>query len=259
MNVETPTTLGHNSGAMAESLRDDLTEKHASIRTRAAELIAAADRVPETIDSDELAGKVGDFIKQVTACHKAAEGARVAEKEPHLAASRVVDGFFKTITDPLDTTKRMIERRVTTYLREKADAERRERERIAAEERAKAEAARKVAEEAERKAQDDASLQNAIEAEAARKQADADAAQAQKASEAKAADLSRTRGDYGSVASLTTFWDFKDLDRATLDLEALRAHIPTDALEKAVRSFVKAGGRKLDGVNIFENTRAAVR
>ncbi len=259
MNIETPASLGHNSGAMADSLRDDLTEKHASTRARAAELLAAAERVPANIDSDDLAGKVGDFIKQITACSKAADAARVAEKEPHLAAGRVVDGFFKAIIDPLDTAKKNIERRLTTYLREKAEAERRERERIAAEERARAEAARRAAEEAERKARDEASLQAAIVAEEQRKQAEADAERARKASEAKAAELSRNRGDYGSVASLKTYWDFSDLDRAALDLETLRPHIPTDALEKAVRSFVKAGGRELRGVNIFQNTQAAVR
>ena len=259
MNVETPASLGHNSGAMADSLRGDLTEKHAGVRARAAELLAAAERVPATIDSDDLAGKVGDFIKQLTACTKAADGARIAEKEPHLAAGRVVDGFFRAIIDPLDAAKKNIERRLTAYLREKADAERRERERIAAEERARAEEARRAAAEAERKAQDEAGLQAAIDAEQQRKQAEADAEAARKASEAKAAELSRNRGDYGSVASLRTYWDFADLDRAALDLEALRQHIPTDALEKSVRAFIKAGGRELRGVRIFQNTQAAVR
>jgi hypothetical protein len=74
-----------------------------------------------------------------------------------------------------------------------------------------------------------------------------------------AAELSRSRGDYGSVASLRTYWDFADLERAALDLETLRSHLPQDALEKAVRSYVKAGGRELRGVRIFENTQAAVR
>lgn len=259
MNITTPTGIGHNAGNMAESLRDDLSEKHQDVRTRAAELIAAADRVPASVDSDETAGKIGDFIKQITACHKAAEGARVAEKEPHLAASRIVDGFFKAITDPLEKAKKDIERRLTAYLREKADAERRAREEAARIEREAAEAARKAAEEAERQAQDSATLQTAIDAEAAAKQAAADAEKARKAAEVNAAELSRNRGDYGSVSSLRTFWDFSDLDRAALDLETLRHHLPTDALEKAVRSFIKAGGRDLRGVRIFENTQAAVR
>jgi chemotaxis protein histidine kinase CheA len=259
MSITTPSGLGHNAGNMAESLRDDLTEKHEGIRSRAAELIAASERVPASIDNDETAGKIGDFIKQITACHKAAEGARVAEKEPHLAASRVVDGFFKAVTDPLEKAKKEIERRLTSYLREKADAERKARDEAARIEREAAEAARKAAEEAERQAKDSATLQTAIDAEVAAKQASADAERARKAAEANAAELSRNRGDYGSVSSLRTFWDFSDIDRATIDLETLRHHLPTDAMEKAVRSFIKAGGRDLRGVRIFENTQAAVR
>ena len=49
------------------------------------------------------------------------------------------------------------------------------------------------------------------------------------------------------------------LDRETIDLEALRPHLPTQALEQAVRSFIRAGGRKLEGVRIFENTGTTVR
>lgn len=240
-------------------LKDDLGMKHAEILQRAQELLAAAQRVPETVADEETAGKVADFIKQLTACNKAAEGARVAEKEPHLAASRVVDGFFKAVTDPLDTAKKGIEKRLTAFLRQKEEAARKERERIAADERAAAEAARKAAEAAEAAIHDPTGLAAAIDAEEAARKAAADAERAQKAAEVKAADLSRSRGEYGSLASLRTFWDFADMDRAALDLETLRQHIPADALEKAVRSYIKAGGRELRGVRIFENTQASVR
>jgi hypothetical protein len=74
-----------------------------------------------------------------------------------------------------------------------------------------------------------------------------------------AADLSRTRGDYGSVSTLVTHWTFANLDRSKLALEPLRQHIPTDALEQAVRSFIKAGGHELDGVDIIEDTRLQSR
>lgn len=248
-----------NAPDAATMLRDDLGMKNADLLKRQADLLAAAARVPEVVDSDDLAGKIGDFIKQVAACNKAAEAARVSEKEPHLAASRVVDGFFKAVTDPLEKAKKTIEGRLTLWLRQKADAERRERERIAAEERAAAEAAAKAAKEAEDRATDQITLGRAIEAADAAQKAQADAEAARKAAEAKAAELSRNRGDYGSVASLRTYWDFSDLDRAGLDLETLRQHLPVEALEKAVRAYIKAGGRELRGVRIFENTQAAVR
>lgn len=223
----------------------DLRDRYGDILDRASELIESSLRVPSTITDDETAGKVGDYIKQVMACNKNAEAARVKEKEPHLAAGRSVDAWFKKITDNLEATKKNVERRLTTYLREKEAKERAAREeaaRLAAKQAAEAEAAMR--------SQTD--LEDAITA-----QADAD--KAKKEAEAKAADLSRNRGDMGSVSSLRTFWDFADMDRDALDLEALRAHIPQDALDKAVRSFVKAGGRQLRGVRIYQNTQAAVR
>lgn len=248
-----------NQPDAATAIREDLTEKHAAIIARANELMAASERAPTVIENDEIAGKVGDFIKQVSACAKNAETARVAEKEPHLAAGRTVDGWFKSLTDPLDRTKSTIQGRLMLYLREKEAKERTEREKIAREEREAAEAAAKAAREAELAAQDAQGMDVAIDAAVMANKAAADAAQATKAAQVIAADLSRTRGDYGSVASLQTFWDFKGLDRDNLDLATLRQHIPLDALEKAVRSFVKAGGRQLAGVEIFENTKAAVR
>jgi hypothetical protein len=52
---------------------------------------------------------------------------------------------------------------------------------------------------------------------------------------------------------------FDEIDREEIDLEVLRFHIPADGLEKAVRSFIKAGGRELRGTRIYETTAAVVR
>jgi hypothetical protein len=131
------------------------------------------------------------------------------------------------------------------YLRLKAECERRERQERERQARAEAEAAAQ-------RIRDEQSLARAIAAEAELDTAVREAA-------AKPAELSRTRGEYGAVASLRTDWTFRDLDRAELDLEMLRQHIPTDGLEKAVRSFIRAGGRTLAGVVIFEETGAVVR
>jgi len=250
--------IGHNSGDAAQQIRENLDVKHADILRRKDELLAACERAPATIADDDTAGKVGDFVKQLAACMKAADGARVAEKEPFLAGGRTVDGYFKAITDPLDKAKADVQRRITLYLREKEAAERRAREDAARIEREAAEAMRREAEAAAAAMRNQESLDVAVAAELAAKKAAADAAAADKAANVNAAELSRTRGDYGSVASLVTFWDFKDLDRDRLDLNALRHHIPVDALEKAVRSFIKSGGHSLPGVTIFENSKARV-
>jgi hypothetical protein len=254
--------IGHNEPPRdlltGDALRDRLLDLHSALLRRRDQLLMASERVPD-IDSDEVAAKVSDFIKQVMAASKAAEGARIAEKEPYLEGTRGVDGFFRQISDPLDKLKRTIESRLTLYLRAKAERERREREereRLAREEEARR---RREAEEAERKLWDEKSLKEAIDADKRAKEAEADRIAAEKAAQAKAADLSRTRGEYGAVSSLRTSWTFERVYREELDLEALRMHLPLEGIERAIRSFIKAGGRELRGVKIFETTDAVVR
>jgi hypothetical protein len=46
-------------------------------------------------------------------------------------------------------------------------------------------------------------------------------------------------------------WTFKDLDKAELNLEALRYHVGREALEEAVRTYIRYGGRVVKGVDIF--------
>lgn len=259
MDTLTERGLGDNRPPSdAEILQSKLADQHVRLTGRRDELLAAAGRAPETIEDDETAGRVADFIKQLMAAHKATEAARVAEKEPFLAASRTVDGFFKKITDPLADWKKKIETRLTVWQRKKADAERKAREET--ERKAREEAARAAKEAAERAAalNTESDLDRAIEAEDAAKKAEGAAALATKAADAGAADLSRTRGDFGAVASLRTTWTFDEMDRAALDLETLRQHFPQDGLEKAVRSYIKAGGRELRGVRIFADEHAVV-
>lgn len=239
-------------------LREKLEEENQDILDRADQLLEAATRIP-AVTSDDIAGKVGDYIKQLTALNKTAETRRTAAKEPYLEGGRNVDGFFKAITDPIADVKNRVGRKLTEYERVK-EAEARAR-RIEEERRARdaAERARLEAEEAARAAADAKSLDDAIAAERAAEVAAADLAKAAQAAEVKPAELSRTRGEYGSMTSLRTEWVFEDIVRADLDLEQLRPYLPTDGLEKAIRAFIKAGGRELRGVTIYESTKAVVR
>lgn len=252
---------GHNRGpllATPDEMREDLAHDHSKLIARRDELIEASGRIPD-IDNEDIARRAGDFVKQLMAAMKAAEAARVGAKEPYLEASRAVDGFFRALWDPLDKVKRDVERRLTTFLRVKADAERREREERERQARAAEAERRREADEAAARMQSQRDLDEAVAADERAKQAEADRVKSTKEAEAKAAEMSRTRGEYGSVSSLRTTWTFSDLDRGTLDLEALRPHLPQDGLERAVRSFVKAGGRELTGAHIFETTNATVR
>lgn len=243
--------IGHNRPPLKDMLRDQFT----ALTARVEQLLGSASRAPQSVEDDETLGKMGDLIKSITACAKNAEASRVSEKEPFLAAGREVDGFFKPLSDSLDKAKKRLEAPCGVYLRAKADAERKARE-----------DAERVAREAAERA-----LREAQEAEAARRQSDSAAAldravaaeeaarQAQKAAEAKPAEMARTRGEMGSVATLRTSWDAEITDFSAIPLQEIRAFIPRDAIEKAVRAFVRAGGRELAGVRIFENSTAIVR
>lgn len=359
-----------------EIIGESVKRVHPESIAKAERLIAeAAERIPEEINDDETAGKVGDFVKQLTAAKKDLEGIRVMEKEPYLVKSRAVDGFFKRFTEKLDQAKEKASEPLGAYKdrkdaeirrqreeearrqryeaeaklkeaerlrqeaeelrkkqaeerRQKDEAARLERERIereAAEERKKAQdaldAEKKLREDAEQKLRDakaqkvkdqeaieaaekerDEAKQRQKEAEERTKQVEADRKEQEKAlretekenevtakqvnRDARATEREsdkllheaighdkagqkmdkaalgvnqRIRGEDGSVTTTSKKWVGTMAQRATLDLEKLREHIPADALDRAVQAYVDAGGRILTGAHIFEDTIVQVR
>lgn len=236
----TAAIIGHNNPpSHIEQVQAELTGAHAPILRRRDELLAALDRVPASVGNDETAGKVADFIKQLTACTKAAETARVGAKEPHLEASRAVDGFFKRVTEPLTAAKATIQQRLDFYLREKAAVEQRRRADEAAE-------MEKLAKAAADRVQTDAQMNAAIAVEER-------AAEARQEAQAKPADMARTRGDFGAVATLRSVWTFKITELA----EVPRAYLMVN--EAAIKAAVKAGARDIPGVSIYQEQSAMVR
>ncbi len=252
--------IGHNRPPSdADILRERLAERYAEIIARRDELLEAFGRAPETVDDDDTARRVADFVKQLTSAAKTADGVRVKEKEPHLQGGRLVDAFFKVVTDELGKAKKAMEARLTVYQRKVAEEERKRREEAERVAREEAERARKEAEDRAAALTNEADLSAAVEAEEAAERAAAAARLAERDAEAKAADLSRTRGDLGGVASLRTTWTFREMNRDRIDLEALRPHLAVDSIEKALRSYIKAGGRHIDGAVIFEDQQTVVR
>lgn len=281
---------GHNLPPEADPLEQRRQNMHDDFGERYAVLLASRDRVleeleaiPTEIEDDETAGKVSDWIKKNAAYLKDAEAARVKEKEPYLEGGRLVDGFFAQITERLRKAKRTVQDRLTQYQRRRAEEERRRREeeaRIARqkeeEERRKAEEARMAAAAAEAEAEErrkaaqkeseaekvmsehaEQQMAKADTAEALADQHAGDAVKAEKSARAKSADVSRTRGDFGAVASLRERWTFEITGE--VDLEALRPYFREADIDHAVRAFVRQGGRKLEGVRIFPTTDSVVR
>lgn len=260
-----PPPAGHNAPpADANPLLTRLNNDFADLLKRRDDLLGGAARAPTVIEDEDTAGKMADFVqKQIDPFLKKAKAVHEAEKEPFLSAGRTVDGFWHTLIDNLEKAKIGLNKVRKAYADKKADEERRRREEEARAAAAEAARLRREAEEAAARLAAETELPAAIAAEDTARQAEAVAVRATEAAAAKPAEMGRSRGAHGGMTTLREFWNFADLDRDAIDLEALRSHLPADALEKAVRSWITANkdalagpdGKKLAGVRVFADTR----
>lgn len=255
INEPTIAEIGHNNPpSEIELLKEGLADRSEDIRSRADELLDAATRVPAVLDSDAVCARASDFVKQLQAAISATEKLRVAEKAPYLCAERVVDGFFKPITDALGKTKTKVDGLISVYLTKKRDDESR---RIAEEKRKADEAAAKALAEA---------AQAALQAQTQADNAAADlAVQKAQAAVERAAEIvtqpianPQARGDM-AMSSLRGKPDYEIIDRSQIDLEVLRPYLSTDAIDKAIRAAINKGHRTIKGLRIFETFKAVTR
>lgn len=196
-----------------------------------------------------------------TARQKAEEDRRRAEEEA-IAAERKRTEELKAAKEAQEKAERD---------RKQAEAERLRAERdraaaIEAREKAERERAEKEERSAAKIAEADAKGQRQVDKAEARVVAAAERETAAivketRVIESKPHEFGLLRGEYGSVATLRTSWDFQITDAEALkgDIAKLLPHIDQTALEKAIRSFIDAGGRELAGVIIFEDTNTVVR
>ena len=254
------TGIGSNNPPSDEQVfLSEIESRHGPLLERRAALIEAAERVPETIEDAEVAGKAADFIKQLSSHEKAANKARTEEKEPYLQRGKWVDGFFKgPAVEGIAKVKKDVTDRLTAYQREEARKERERREEEERRQREEAERARREAEEKAAAAQTEEDLNAAVQAEEEAAEAQAAAERAERATQAGAADMSRQHSAAGTVASLRTVTKCTGFDHQTVDLGALRHHLSRDCIEKAIRGYIRAGGRELRGATIEEVSESRV-
>ena len=205
-------------------LRDQLELDYADHVARRDELLAGVDRffaAVKQITDDETQAKASDFVAQLQAHHKAVEADRAAWQRPFLASQATGQKFFKA--EMLDRLKSLANQtaRATDDIAGKmaiyANHKRQEAQRALEAQRraaaAEAEAKRAAAEASMRPSQ----LEEASKAAAKAEKVE------QKASRATAADLTRVRGDLGSVASLKVSygWEVTNLDLVPRELLTL--------------------------------------
>lgn len=259
--TQTKPAAGHNSGEIPplvaidlDKLRDGLAERYAAMIARVAEHNAAFGRFQANhaagLGSDEVAGKIGDWAKQLGGLSSEIDGKRKAEKEAPLAAGKAIDAFFAAQIDQLDAIKRSVMAALTKFAQEK---ERKRREELAAQAKREAEEAARLAAQAEVR-QDESIMNDALAAE--QRAEDLKAA----ATTAPSADLSRTRGDFGSVTSLRTTWGFEVDDLTKVPATYLLLN------EQMVRAAIRTAPKKdgvpqinIPGIRVVAEQKAGVR
>lgn len=115
------TLSGRTDGAPAakEPQNDALSEMMGKIDAAKAGLSKYAE-----IDSDEMAGAAQSLRSQVLEVKNEAERTRVREKQPHLDASRAIDGKWKPVVDAAETVANSIRSALTRWETIKRDAAR---------------------------------------------------------------------------------------------------------------------------------------
>lgn len=157
------------------------------------------------------------------------------EQEAREKAERDAEADARRKVEEEEHRKRMAELKAQREEEERQAAASRAAAQKALDERREAEAAAAAAKRDEKSAARDAgnNLDDAVRMEKRANRLD-DAAQASES------DLSRGRGEYGSVGSRVTTWKWRMLNRDDVPLETLRAYLHPDAVDAAVTRYMNA-------------------
>jgi hypothetical protein len=265
----------------AQIVIDRLADDYREAVKNVDELLDEARDAAPVVNSDPEALTLGALIKRLRDADTRLEAYREAEKQPYLRGGNAVDNFFHALRDKIARRRKgdravcpgaidILQSRIDVWQQQKEAARRAEleRERLEAARVAREQdKARRMAEQAAEEARlaaerarraDTQATKGAIadnkagQAALARAQAELAAEQAEEARLAtlvKAADITRVRGNDASGAGviLTTAREPYAMlvDRALVDMEALRPYFTDFEIETAVRGWAKSTGHKV--------------
>jgi len=229
------------------------------VERRNEEVVPALDAMIEAhpqVEDDEAAALFTDNIRIAGDMERAARERILAEKRPFIDAGKTVDGwrdrFMTTLGAPLQQARAIL----LDYQTRKAAAARAEAQRRAAE----------AAERARRDAEAAAAVQRRgiFDPDDGQAHAAADSARAARnAAEiaaGKPAQLAKTVGHYGAVASVRTRWEYEIEDFDKIPLAYLM--INDSAIKAAMKQRDKATGRpttKVPGIRWVEVASLGIR
>ncbi len=242
--------LGHNR---PPTLREELETATVDLRAKIEEIAEKANQAPRSIRGAKDLDDISTVIIEARKIVRSVEEDRKAKKDPYLEASRTVDGFYAPLKDRVDRIASTFQKIADDYTRAKADEERRARE-------AEARRLREEEEEARRKAEEARRVQTREKRENEAYDLAARATVAEEAAAARPADLVRTTTASGFTATAKAEWTHRVEDWTAIDLEALRPFIKVDAIEAAIRAFVRQNHDRVPirGVRIFQDVKARI-
>ena len=237
--------IGHNNPPL--TIDERLIEDYGRLAKSIDDVVQRASEIA-SIDDDDDFKKAGDLVVEIRKFFKSCEEFRKFEIEEPTEIVKTVNNFFKGLTAALDTRKTILEKAASIYTSAKAEKARlaREAERIEAQKRADA-----LREQSQASSVLSEAARNAVEK--------LDDRAAKLGTDVKDADLVRTRSDSGTVATTTSYWHGELSDIQKIDLNLLKKHFTEAEINKAIRSFVRDGGRELAGAIIEERSRAQFR
>lgn len=247
---------GHNN---PPPLKEILSENYRHFTDEIEDVAGRATAAPKTVRNANDLDAIGVVVKDAKAMVRRVRAARTEEKEPFLKGGREVDAFFGHMSDRLDHIVVVLEERASEYQRQKAAEERRKRDEEARKLREKEEAARRKAEEAAAAGRERTADKAELKADTLAEKAE----RAEREAEAKAADLTRTRGASGTLASAKTTTKIRivDLGAAQRAMGPLGPYVSSEAIQKAGNAWLKfnAGQPAPEGLEVYEDVKATFR
>lgn len=209
-----------------------------------------------TIEDDEVLGDIAENMRMAAALSRTGEDRRKETKEPFLLGGRVVDAWFKRWLEPLSNAMAPVQSAMNDYAARKLAAARAVAAHEAARRLAIAEAAAQEAAAAMRARAPDVAVIAALDQAAS---AERDVAAAEARAMARPADLTRSYGTYGAVASVRQSWAWRVDDPALVPRHYLM--LDDDKIRQAAKQR-DASGRPvvvIPGVSFYPVTKMGVR
>ncbi len=226
-------TLADEFTELNRRIPETLAREHEALATRAGEILAQFAGLPMVCESDDLEIEMTDLGVSLNKFLKTVETQRKSDKRVPAESPKLIDSFFEKLLGSLPMRLDSLRSRVNAYKNQKAEAERKRQE---DERRAQMEEQRRADEE--RRAQEAESRACAEAAEPVVETATTFVPDTPPPpAPVYVAPMVKTEA--GSKSGQRGQWVAKDIDRDTLDLNAMRSLISTSDMEKYANAYAR--------------------